>query len=101
MQAIRILAVAAAAVGATPALAERALVSDTGIVYAEKASRSASRLTTGSETILLTDACTAEIPGRGQGEWSWTGRGTTVIVGTYSIQFSGDVPLLSLYRCVG
>ena len=101
MQAIRILALAAAAGAATPALAERALVSDTGIFYAEQAGHSASRLTTGRETILLTEACTAEIPGRGRGRWSWTDQGTTVTVGSYSVEFSGDVPLLPLYRCVG
>ncbi|WP_375260539.1 hypothetical protein [Palleronia sp.] len=101
MQAIRTLAFAAAALCATPTLAERALVSDSGVVYAESAGHSASRLTTGNETIYLTEACTAEIPGRGQGMWSWTDRGTTVIVGSYSVQFSDNVPLLSLYRCVG
>lgn len=101
MQAIRIMAFAATALGSTPALAERALVADTGVVYAENAGHSASRLTTGNETILLTEACTAVIPGRGRGMWSWTARGTTVVVGSYSVQFSGDVPLLPLYRCVG
>lgn len=101
MQTIRILAITTAALTAMPALAERALVSDSGTVYAERADDSASRLTTRNETILLTEACTAEIPGRGRGRWSWTDRGTIVTVGSYSVRFSGDVPLLSLYRCVG
>ncbi|SFG81499.1 hypothetical protein SAMN04488020_10484 [Palleronia marisminoris] len=101
MQAIHILAFAATALVASPALAERALVSDTGAVYAEKVSHSASRLTTRSETILLTEACTAEIPGRGRGNWWWTDRGTTVSVGNYAVRFSDDVPFLSLSRCVG
>ena len=101
MQALRFTAFAAATLVATPSLADRALTSDTGVVYAEMAGDSACRLVTGNETILLTESCAAQIPGRGRGSWSWTDRGTTVTVGTYSVSFAGDVPLLPLYRCMG
>ena len=101
MHAVRLTAFLAAALFSAPALADRALVTDTGLVYAETAGMTVSRLSAGSETIILTEACTAEIPGRGRGMWSWGAQGTTVTVGTYSVRFVADVPMVPLSRCVG
>ncbi|SPJ23608.1 hypothetical protein [Palleronia abyssalis] len=97
----RFAALIAAAFLAGPVHAERALVAEDGTVYAETSGPSGSRLSGKSQTILLSDECAAEIPGKGRGTWYWTGRGTHVTVGTYSVRFDGNVPLIPLYRCVG
>ena len=83
-----------------PALAERALTTPTGEVYAEHVLPGASRLTGPAGTIRLGDDCAAEIAGRGRGVWFWTGEGTTIRVGAYDLRLT-DLPLLSMTACVG
>ena len=94
------LSIAAMIATAPAAMAERAIVSETGTVYAQTPSDTLTRLEAASETITLTDSCTAKIPGRGVGSWAWTPEGTRVTVGTYRVSFS-DVPLVSVVRCAG
>ncbi|QFU07490.1 hypothetical protein PARPLA_00954 [Rhodobacteraceae bacterium THAF1] len=83
---------------ATVAVADRAMVSDHGVVYSETAFDSGSRLVRANETITLTDRCTAKIDGKGNGSWRWNAGGTEVTVGTYAVRFD-DVPLISMMAC--
>ena len=89
---------------ASPAVAdrfaERDMVSKAGVVYAETRLPAGSKLTGAGQVIRLDSDCRAEIAGEGRGHWYWTGEGTTVRIAGRAIRF-GDVPMLSLTRCVG
>ena len=85
---------------ATTALADREMVSKHGVVYAQTPYDTVTLLKTRSETITLTEGCTARIDGRGIGKWTWTSQGTRVTVGSYRVSFD-DVPAIPVARCAG